>query len=318
MSPPRPRVGVSACLLGERVRWDGGARRDAWLTDVLAAHVELAPVCPEVGAGMGVPREPVQLVAASPGAPPRLSGVTSGRDWTDALSSWTAAALAALEAQGPLAGFVLKASSPSCGMSVPVFGAPAVRGGAPGAPGAPRAALGPLGQAPGLFAAAVRARGLPAADEQALAERARRDDFLARVFTRARLLALAPGDDLPAFLAAHRDLLRALLGGGPPWRGLDALAAARDLPRLRERLGAALGGSALLPASWTRPLARRLRALRGVLSPGEQAVAHAALRALAQGRAAPDVARACLRRLTLAHGRPVDLLLAPYPPSLET
>jgi hypothetical protein len=55
-SPARPRLGVSSCLLGEAVRWDGGHRRDTFLTGTLARVVEWVPVCPEVEVGMGVPR----------------------------------------------------------------------------------------------------------------------------------------------------------------------------------------------------------------------------------------------------------------------
>ena len=55
------RIGISSCLLGEEVRWDGGHKRDRFLTDVLAPYVEWVPVCPEVELGMGTPREPVHL-----------------------------------------------------------------------------------------------------------------------------------------------------------------------------------------------------------------------------------------------------------------
>ena len=64
MSGDRPRVGISACLLGERVRFDAGHKRDAFLTDVLGRHVEWVEVCPEVEAGFGTPREPMRLVLA--------------------------------------------------------------------------------------------------------------------------------------------------------------------------------------------------------------------------------------------------------------
>ena len=60
----RPRIGISSCLLGETVRWDGGHKRDACLVAVFGVHVEWVPVCPEVEAGFGTPREPMQLVRA--------------------------------------------------------------------------------------------------------------------------------------------------------------------------------------------------------------------------------------------------------------
>ena len=81
----RPRVGISRCLLGENVRYDGGHKRDARLIEAFGAHVEWVPVCPEVEVGMGTPREPIQLVADQAGAPSgrarvRLTGVSSSVD----------------------------------------------------------------------------------------------------------------------------------------------------------------------------------------------------------------------------------------------
>src|SRR5438045_2047378 len=71
----RPRIGVSACLLGERVRYDGRDKRDAWLVDVLGPQVEWVPVCPEVEAGLGTPREPMNLGRDAAG---RIVLVTGG------------------------------------------------------------------------------------------------------------------------------------------------------------------------------------------------------------------------------------------------
>ena len=79
----RPRLGISACLLGDEVRFDGGHKRDRFLTDVLARFVELVPVCPEVELGMGVPREPVRLVRD--GGDVRMRGNRSGADHTEAM-----------------------------------------------------------------------------------------------------------------------------------------------------------------------------------------------------------------------------------------
>src|SRR3954466_16182711 len=71
MSGDRPRVGVSACLLGQRVRYDAGHKRDTFLTDVLGRHVEWVEVCPEVEAGFGTPRGPMRLGRPRSGAPGR-------------------------------------------------------------------------------------------------------------------------------------------------------------------------------------------------------------------------------------------------------
>ena len=74
------RIGISSCLLGEEVRWDGGHKRDRFLTDILAPYVEWVPVCPEVEVGMGTPREPVRLVRRD--GEIVMLGTKSGRDWT--------------------------------------------------------------------------------------------------------------------------------------------------------------------------------------------------------------------------------------------
>src|SRR5438105_2341227 len=107
------RVGISACLLGERVRYDGGHKRDAFLTEVLGKHVEWVAVCPEVELGLGVPREPITLVRM--GDDTRLVVTTTGEDLTEkmrAYAAWRTQGLASLE----LDGYVLKSKSPSCGL----------------------------------------------------------------------------------------------------------------------------------------------------------------------------------------------------------
>jgi len=106
-------IGVSACLLGENVRYDGQVKDCPVVRDVLARHAVLIPVCPETGAGMPVPREPVDLFGEL--SAPRMIGVESGRDWTDEITAWIEATVARLVADG-LDGFVLKARSPSCGV----------------------------------------------------------------------------------------------------------------------------------------------------------------------------------------------------------
>src|SRR5258705_1871463 len=107
------RLGISACLLGEAVRWDGGHKRDPFLTDTLGQWVEWVPVCPEVELGLGGPGKAIRL-EGGPGAP-RLVTVGSRRDLTAdmrALAERRVAALARLD----LSGYVLKQDSPSCGM----------------------------------------------------------------------------------------------------------------------------------------------------------------------------------------------------------
>ena len=109
----RPRVGISRCLLGDPVRFDGGHKRQPALIEALGPHVVWVPVCPEVEMGMGTPREPIELVRRPDSV--RAIGVVSGRDWTPAMVSFAAPRADTLEADG-IAGYVFKARSPSCGV----------------------------------------------------------------------------------------------------------------------------------------------------------------------------------------------------------
>lgn len=121
----RPRVGVSTCLLGEEVRHDGGHKRDRFLTEVLARHLEWVPVCPEVEVGMGTPRPAVRLVRRDQGggrepdsgatSGVRMVTIRDGEDWTHRMRRWSRERLRQL-AGADLHGYILKKSSPSCGM----------------------------------------------------------------------------------------------------------------------------------------------------------------------------------------------------------
>jgi uncharacterized protein YbbK (DUF523 family)/uncharacterized protein YbgA (DUF1722 family) len=105
-------IGASACLLGEPVRYDGGHKRNGFLLEELASHVSFVPVCPEVGVGLGVPRETIRLVRR--GDHVHLVG-SSGVDHTDAMRRWAGTVIGQLRAQD-VSGFVLKKGSPSCGL----------------------------------------------------------------------------------------------------------------------------------------------------------------------------------------------------------
>jgi uncharacterized protein YbbK (DUF523 family) len=150
------RVGISACLLGEQVRYDGGHKRSHVLADELATHVQWVPVCPEVGAGMTVPRPPLQLLG-SPDAP-RMVTIAGGIDWTDRMQAFIEAELRRFAGLG-LSGFVFKSGSPSCGIrDIPTAGA-------------------------GLFAGALMRElaDLPVADEVEMEDPSQRAAFLDRV-----------------------------------------------------------------------------------------------------------------------------------------
>jgi uncharacterized protein YbgA (DUF1722 family)/uncharacterized protein YbbK (DUF523 family) len=106
-------LGISTCLLGENVRYDGGHKRDRFITDTLGRFVDFVPVCPEVECGLGVPRESMRL-EGSPEAP-RLVTNRTKIDQTDRMVSWAERRLQELEKED-LCGFIFKSSSPSSGM----------------------------------------------------------------------------------------------------------------------------------------------------------------------------------------------------------
>lgn len=110
---PRPiRVGISSCLLGAEVRFDGGHERDAYATGTLSRYFEFAPVCPEVAIGLGTPREPTRLVRI--GEDVRVRGArTSDLDVTQPLRDYGREMANRLR---DISGYILKRGSPSCGM----------------------------------------------------------------------------------------------------------------------------------------------------------------------------------------------------------
>src|SRR5512136_687892 len=109
--PGEIKIGVSACLLGEKVRYDGGHKHDRCITDTLGRVFSLIPVCPEVECGLPVPREVMRLEGAP--AHPRLVTVESRLDLTERLLAFCREKMAELEGEA-LSGFILKSRSPSC------------------------------------------------------------------------------------------------------------------------------------------------------------------------------------------------------------
>lgn len=202
---------MSSCLLGQQVRYDGGHKHDRYLTDVLAEHFELVPVCPELEVGMGVPREPIRLVAAPGGAGGvRLVGTRSERDHTEAMAAWSKGRLGAL-AGLELRGWVFKKDSPSCGVFRVRVWHPAGQ---------------PTRDGTGMFARAFREAFplVPVEEEGRLNDARLRESFLERVFAYDRLVAM--GRDfsrgaLVSFHARHKMLL--LAHGQPRYRALGKL-----------------------------------------------------------------------------------------------
>jgi uncharacterized protein YbgA (DUF1722 family)/uncharacterized protein YbbK (DUF523 family) len=182
------RVGISSCLLGEAVRWDGGHKRDATINDLLGRFFEWVPVCPELEVGMGVPREPIHLVRAA--GSERLVGVKSGKDWTTAMRQFARRRVARLEALD-LCGYLLKKDSPSCGMErVRVHGARGT---------AARTGV-------GAFARELLALmpHLPVEEEGRLRDPALRENFIERVFAYRRLRTwMKEGCSRPGLVIFH-------------------------------------------------------------------------------------------------------------------
>lgn len=164
---PRIRVGVSSCLLGESVRYDGGHKHDHYITDTLGRFFDLVGVCPEKESGLPVPREAMHLVGDP--ANPRLVTIRSGQDLTEQMQSFCQHRLTAL-AQADLCGFIFKKNSPSSGLfRVKVYNE---KGGMPSTNGR------------GLFAAALTGRFplLPVEEEGRLYDPVLRENFLERIF----------------------------------------------------------------------------------------------------------------------------------------
>ena len=190
----RPRVGISACLLGEPVRHDGRHKRDAWLVDVLGPQVEWVSVCPEVEAGFGTPRETMELVHDANGRTALMTTATK-RDLTDILQRYAERRVEEL-ARADLDGYVLKADSPSCGL-----------------------------EGPGLFAAVLTARmpELPIVDERQLDDGHARQRFAdgVRAHHRARSVA--------AESSAWRDVSIVRMQDGKASRATDRAATEEPL-----------------------------------------------------------------------------------------
>ena len=211
------RIGISSCLLGEGVRFDGGHKRDAYLTETFGRFVEWVPVCPEVECGLGTPRESMRLIGSHNGV--RLLTGRTGIDHTDRMARYAERRVDEL-ASDELCGYVLKKDSPSCGLHcVRVYGAHGV----------------PTKSGRGIFAARLvdRFPSLPVEEEGRLSDPRLRENFVERVFAYSRLRTLFHSKwtigALVAFHTAHKLILMA--------HSIDAyqrlgrlVAAARDIP----------------------------------------------------------------------------------------
>jgi len=162
----RIKIGISSCLLGEKVRYDGGHKLDRFLQDTLGQYVEYVPVCPEVECGFGIPREALRLTGDP--ASPRLITSRTKRDYTDRMNKWAKKRVKTLESED-LCGFIFKSKSPSSGMErVKVYNDKGM----------------PSQQGVGLFARAFMEHYplVPVEEEGRLHDPKLRENFIERIF----------------------------------------------------------------------------------------------------------------------------------------
>lgn len=298
MQPPGPiRVGISACLLGQAVRWDGTDHRDAYLVETLGPQVEFVPVCPEAAIGLGVPRPPIRQVADGSGSTRALGVEDPDLDVSAALRAHGRRMAAEL---GDLAAYVLKRGSPSCGLQRvklyrPSGGRPALRG-------------------TGLYAQVLRTTypQLPMEEEGSLADPALRDAFIERLFVYRRWRALLATGLTRARLAEfHRLHALALKAHGlMATQRLEHLAL-RGGPGPMARLGAAYGAGLMdalhrpaTRAGHARVLQGLLRLLRRGLDVADEAELAASIEAYRTGQVPRTAPLVLLRHHIRRHPHP--------------
>lgn len=227
------RIGVSQCLLGEPVRYDGQHKHDRFITDTLGQFFDFVGVCPEVECGLGVPRESMRLVGDP--ASPRLLTTRTSIDLTERMQTWIAGRLPELDKED-LHGFIFKARSPSSGMeNVKVYNAKGNQ----------------AGKAQGLFAKAFMERfpTLPCEEEGRLNDINLRENFVERVFSlwrfRQAMQANPTLNTLMTFHAqnklliqAHHETLMREMGRG--LAGLKSKEAQAHIPQYEAKLMRAL------------------------------------------------------------------------------
>jgi uncharacterized protein YbgA (DUF1722 family)/uncharacterized protein YbbK (DUF523 family) len=218
------RIGISACLIGREVRYDGGHKRSDFLVDIFGPFVEFVPVCPEVEIGLGVPRESLRLVREDESI--RLVANKSGDDLTNSMQRYADRRTRALSGED-LSGYVLKKDSPSCGMErVRVYAGNGM----------------PARDGRGLYADALIRRypNLPVEEEGRLNDGRLRENFIERVFAYRRLKTFFAGRwTIGGLVAIHTMHKLQLLAHSPSaYKDLGRMVAgAATIPRgeLRDR-----------------------------------------------------------------------------------
>ncbi len=205
------RLGISRCLLGEKVRYDGGHKHDPFLTKTLGEYVEYVPVCPEVECGLPIPREALRLVGNADN--PRLLTQKTGIDHTRRMQDWAKGRLTELE-QECLCGFVFKSKSPSSGMErVKVYSESGNL----------------IGQSVGIFARMFMRHFplLPVEEEGRLHDPLLRENFIDRIFVLRRYRdMLKAGQSLSNLITFHtRHKLQFLAHSPDLYRAMGRLVA---------------------------------------------------------------------------------------------
>lgn len=223
----RIRLGISSCLLGNRVRYDGQDQLDRFLRDDLGAHVDYLPICPEVECGLPIPREAMRLIGSPTN--PRLVTIQTERDLTDQMQRWIAERLTVLE-QEHVDGFIFKRGSPSSGLErVKVYNNKGI----------------PQNSGRGLFARAFIERfpDLPVIEEGMFHDRFLRERFLNRIFTLQRLNEASlstrnPRNMLSTFQAENKLLI--MSHAANRYAELGQLASTGDIQAYRQKLNSLL------------------------------------------------------------------------------
>ncbi len=190
MNGEKIKLGISACLLGQKVRYNGGHTLDRFLAETLGQYVDYVPVCPEVEIGLSTPREAMRLVQRENDELPRLITQKTGIDYTDRMLKWSEERLDDLEKE-ELCGYIFKTKSPSSGMQrVKVYNEKG----------------GNRRTGTGIFAREFMERFplLPVEDEGRLQDIGIRENFIVRVFTFHRWRQMLKEDrSLGAVVAFH-------------------------------------------------------------------------------------------------------------------
>lgn len=211
------RLGISSCLLGEKVRFDGGHKLDRYLANTLVKYVEFVPVCPEVECGFPVPRESLRLVGDPES--PRLVTTRTGQDFTDRMTRWASRRVVELEKED-LCGYIFKSKSPSSGMErVKIYDANGV----------------PSNRGVGMFAMAFMKHFplLPVEEEGRLHDPGLRENFIERIFVLKRWREmLAKGRKIGSLVEFHTQHKLLLLAHSPKHsQSLGKLVAkAKEMP----------------------------------------------------------------------------------------